>query len=138
MCHISIHTVQSGLVLVYTRMKGSLSLCRISFFPSPSVNSMLSNKEKTHHSTAFNTSVLSLPTSQCVCLLSLLCPGACILYLSRYGNRQLLKASMKYQHALCVDPMLYSIKHRALRSTSPDNAICFAFFPLLAWFVKII
>lgn len=58
-------------------------LCCISFSPSPSVNSVHCNKEKTHHSTAFNTSVRSLPTSRCVCLLSLLCPGACILYFSQ-------------------------------------------------------
>lgn len=52
------------------------------------------------------------------------------------GNRQLLKASMKYQHALCVDPMLYRIKHRALRSTSPWNVICFAFFSSLGMFCE--
>ena len=68
---------------------------------------MQSNKEKTHHSTAFNTSALSLPTSQCVCLLSLLCPGACVfipLNVLSDANRQLLKASMKYQHAAVCGP----------------------------------
>lgn len=55
------------------------------------------------------------------------------------GNRQLLKASMKCQHALCVDPILSNTQRMGPLSTSPQKVICVAFtFPLLAHCTKII
>ena len=68
-------------------------------------------KKKTHHSTAFNTSVLSLPTSRCVCLLSPLCPVACVLYLSmcyRMVIDSCWKLAWNTSMLQYVEPILYN------------------------------
>lgn len=115
--HISICRVQSGLVLVSSHMKGfihtetplSLPLYCVYFFPSLSVNSVYSNKEK--HITQQLSIHLSFPSptlSVFVCSASSALAPAFYTSLNVLsdGNRQLLKASMKWQHGTACGPLV--------------------------------
>lgn len=100
-------TIWKGFI--HTETPLSLSLSCISFLPSLSVNSVYSSKEK-HITQQFSIHLFfpSPPLSVFVCSApSALAPAFYTsLYVLSDGNRQLLKARMKCQHATVCGPVV--------------------------------
>lgn len=145
-CHISICTVQSGLVLVSSHMKGlysygntSLTLAQLRILPPLSVNSVYSNKEKhitqqlSIHlffpSPPLRVFVCSAPSAPAPAFYTSLC-------VLSDGNRQLLKASMKCQRATVCVPKIPFVPDG--RESFKTNNKYVSFIHKTSWALKIL